>query len=131
MNYLTTDELISYWRPMTPEEIERAEKLIPIICATLRIEAKKVDKDLDAMIEADEDLLLVAKSVVCDILTRMLLTSTSQEPLSQFSQTAGSYTVSGTYLNAGGGLFIKKTELARLGIKRQRYGGMNVVYNRD
>lgn len=129
MNYLTTDELISLWRPMTPEEIERAETLIPIICATLRVEAKKVDKDLDAMIEADNDLLLVAKSVVCDILTRMLLSSTSQEPLSQFSQTAGSYTVSGTYLNAGGGLFIKKTELARLGIKRQRYGGMNVVYN--
>lgn len=128
MNYLTTEELISLWRPMTPEEIERAETLIPIICAILRTEAKKVDKDLDAMIEADEDLLLVAKSVVCDILTRMLLTSTSQEPLSQFSQTAGSYTVSGTYLNAGGGLFIKKTELARLGIKRQRFGGMNVYY---
>lgn len=128
MNYLTTEELISLWRPMTPEEIERAETLIPIICATLRTEAKKVEKDLDAMIEADEDLLLVAKSVVCDILTRMLLTSTSQEPLSQFSQTAGSYTVSGTYLNAGGGLFIKKTELARLGIKRQRFGGMNVYY---
>lgn len=130
MNYLTTEELISLWRPMTPEEIERAETLIPIICATLRTEARKVEKDLDAMIEADEDLLLVAKSVVCDIVSRMLLTSTSQEPLSQFSQTAGSYTVSGTYLNAGGGLFIKKAELARLGIKRQRFGGMN-VYSRD
>lgn len=130
MNYLTTEELIALWRPMTPEEIERAETLIPIICATLRTEARKVEKDLDAMIEADEDLLLVTKSVVCDIVSRMLLTSTSQEPLSQFSQTAGSYTVSGTYLNAGGGLFIKKAELARLGIKRQRFGGMN-VYSRD
>ena len=130
MNYLTVDELITLWRPMKPEEIERAENLIPMICATLRTEAKKVDMDLDAMVEADEDLSLVAKSVVCDIITRMLLASTSQEAVSQFSQTAGSYTVSGSYLSPGGGLFIKKSELARLGIKRQRFGGMN-VYTRN
>lgn len=126
MNYITVDELIALWRPMTPEEIDRAETLIPIVCATLRTEAKKVGKDLDAMVEADEDLLLVAKSVTGDVVARVLMTSTNQEPVSQFSQTAGSYTVSGTYLTPGGGLFIKNAELARLGIKRQRFGGMDV-----
>lgn len=130
MEYITIDELIAMWRAMTPEEIARAEQLIPLVCASLRIEAKKVEKDLDAMVEADEDLKLVAKSVTGDVVARALLQSTNQEPLSQFSQTAGSYTVSGTYLNAGGGLFIKKSELARLGIKRQRFGGMD-VYTRD
>ncbi|MFR4357424.1 MAG: Gp19/Gp15/Gp42 family protein, partial [Clostridia bacterium] len=34
------------------------------------------------------------------------------------------YSYSGTYLVPGGGLFIKKTELARLGLRRQRYGVM-------
>lgn len=126
MNYATADDLIALWRPMTPEEIDRANKLIPLVCASLRTEAKKVGKDLDAMVEADEDLALVAMSVTCDVVARVLLTNTNQEPVSQFSQTAGSYTVSGTYLNPGGGLFIKKAELARLGIKRQRFGGMNV-----
>lgn len=130
MEYITIDELIAMWRVMTPEEIARAEQLIPLVCASLRMEAKKVNKDLDAMVEADEDLKLVAKSVTGDVVARALLQSTNQEPLSQFSQTAGSYTVSGTYLNAGGGLFIKKSELARLGIKRQRFGGMD-VYTRD
>ncbi len=122
--------MISLWRPMTPEEITRAEQLIPIVCATLRTEAKKVGLDLDEKVDSDEDFALVAKSVVCDVVARSLLTSTAQEPLSQFSQTAGGYTVSGTYANAGGGLFIKKAEYARLGIKRQRYGGLN-VYTRD
>lgn len=130
MNYITTDEIISLWRSMTPEEIDRAEKLIPIVCATLRTEAKKVNMDLDAMVEADEDLLLVAKSVVCDVVARMLVQNPNQEAMSQFSQTAGTYTVSGTYLSPGGGMFIKRTELAKLGIKRQRFGGMN-VYTRD
>lgn len=126
MNYAEASDLITMWRPMTPEELTRAETLIPIVCASLRTEAKKVEKDLDAMVEADEDLALVAKSVVCDVVARMLMTSTNQEPVSQFSQTAGSYTVSGTFLTPGGGMFIKKAELARLGIKRQRFGGMNV-----
>lgn len=126
MNYLTVDELIVLWRPMKPEEIEKADGLIPLVCATLRNEAKKVEMDLDAMVEADEDLKLVAKSVVMDVVTRMLVANTNQEAVTQFSQTAGTYTVSGSYLSPGGGLFIKKSELARLGIKRQRFGGMNV-----
>lgn len=126
MNYATAEDLIALWRPMTPEEIDRANALIPLVCASLRTEAKKVNKDLDAMVEADDDLLLVAKSVTCDVVARVLMTNPNQEPVSQFSQTAGSYTVSGTYLVPGGGLFIKNSELARLGIKRQRFGGMNV-----
>ena len=50
------------------------------------------------------------------------MTSTDGEPLSQMSESALGYTVSGTYLVPGGGLFIKKSELARLGLRRQRIG---------
>lgn len=128
MDYLTIDELIALWRPMTPEEITRAEALIPIVCASLRTEAKKVNMDLDALVAADVDLSIVARSVVCDVVARTLMTSTNQEPMTQYSMSAGGYSQGGTFLVAGGGLFIKKTELARLGIKRQRYGALN-VYN--
>jgi len=51
-----------------------------------------------------------------------MMTATDGEPLSQFSQSALGYTVSGTYLTPGGGIFIKNSELQRLGLKRQRYG---------
>lgn len=122
MNYATTDDVITLWRPMTPDEIERATALLPVISDSLRYEAKKVGKDLDAMIEKDAELASVAKSVTVDVVARTLNTSTTAEPMSQMSQSAGGYSVSGTYLIPGGGLFIKKSELARLGLRNQRYG---------
>ena len=69
------------------------------------------------------------KSVTVDIVARVLMTSTNAEPMTQMSQSALGYTVSGTYLVPGGGLFIKKTELARLGLRRQRYGVIDFYGN--
>lgn len=122
MDYATIADVISLFRTLTPEEIERAEALIPVVCSSLRYEAEKVGKDLDVMIADSGNLAEVAKSVTVDVVARTLNTSTSAEPMSQMSQSALGYTVSGTYLVPGGGLFIKKSELARLGLRRQRYG---------
>lgn len=126
MDYATVEDLTLLWRPMTPQEEARAEQLLPIICASLRTEADRVGKDLDAMVSADADLAAVAKSVTVDVAARTLMTSTDQEPMTQVSQGAGGYSASGTFLVPGGGLFIKKSELARLGLRRQRYGVIEV-----
>lgn len=122
MEYATIDDIVVLFRPLTPEEQKRAAALLPIISASLRVEARKVGKDLDCMVEQDVDLADVAKSVTVDVVARTLMTSTDQEPMTQMSQGAGGYTVSGSFLVPGGGLFIKKSELARLGLRRQRYG---------
>ena len=121
-DFATLNDMISLWREMTPQEAERAEKLLPIVCDSLRMEADKVEKDLDAMIAEKPFLANVAKSVTVDVVARTLMTSTDQEPMTQTSQSALGYSVSGTFLVPGGGLFIKKSELARLGLRRQRYG---------
>ena len=121
-DYATVQDVATLWRPLSAAEQTRAEALIPVICSSLRQEAAKVHKDLDAMVAADADLANVAKSVVVDVVARTLMTSTAQEPMSQFSESALGYTVSGTFLNPGGGLFIKRTELARLGLRRQQIG---------
>lgn len=130
MNYATIDDMTALWRTMTADEQERAEQLLTVVSASLRVEAKKVGKDLDALIEEDSDLGEVAKSVTVDVVARALMTSTNQEPMTQFSQSAGGYSVSGSFLTPGGGLFIKKSELSRLGLKRQRYGVID-VYGTD
>lgn len=130
MNYATIDDMTALWRTMTADEQERAEQLLTVVSASLRIEAKKVGKDLEALIEEDSDLGEVAKSVTVDVVARALMTSTDQEPMTQFSQSAGGYSVSGSFLTPGGGLFIKKSELSRLGLKRQRYGVID-VYGTD
>ena len=120
--YATVADLTALWRPLTQDEATRAEALLPIVSDSLRMEAKKVGKDLDYMIEDEPLLATIAKSVTVDVVARALMTSTDSEPATQFSESALGYSVSGTYLVPGGGLFIKKSELARLGLKRQRMG---------
>lgn len=131
MDYATVEDLMLLWRPLTLQEQQRAAELLPVICASLRTEAKKTGRDLDAMIAADADLAAVAKSVTVDVAARTLMTDTDQEPMTQFSQSAGGYTASGTFLVPGGGLFIKKSELARLGLRRQRYGVIELYGEQD
>ena len=121
-NYATLQDINLLWRPLTVEEQERASELIAIVSDSLRVEASKVGRDLDAMIAEHSALANVAKSVTVDVVARALMTSTDQEPMTQMSQSALGYSVSGTYLVPGGGLFIKNSELARLGLRRQRWG---------
>lgn len=129
MDYATVNDIITLKRPLTADETTRATSLIPIVCDSLRFEAEKVGVDLDAAVTADSNLASVAKSVTVDVAMRELNTSTSSEPMSQMSESALGYSVSGTYLVAGGGLFIKKSELARLGLKIQRYGVIDFYAN--
>ena len=124
--YANLSDITGLWRQLTQAETERAEALLPVICASLRAEAKKTGRDLDQMIEENPDLAEVAKSVTVDVVARTLMTSTSQEPMTQYSESALGYSVSGSFLVPGGGLFIKRSELARLGLRRQRYGVMEI-----
>lgn len=120
--FATIQDIIDLWRPMTSEEIDRATALLPIVSDNLRVEADKVGKDLDKMVLESETYANVVKSVVVDIVSRTLLTSTENEPMTQTSESALGYSWSGSYLVPGGGLFIKRTELSRLGLRKQRYG---------
>ena len=83
------------------------------------------------MIDDNLYLASVAKSVTVDVVARTLMTSTDQEPATQFAQSALGYSVSGTYLVPGGGLFIKKSELARLGLRRQRLGVIDLCPSKE
>lgn len=124
--FATVDDMTRLWRPMTAEEQERAAALLELVSDCLRAEAEKVGKVLDEMVSFNPAIAAVAKSVTVDVAARTLMTSTDQEPLSQFTQTAGPYSATGTYLIPGGGLFIKRAELARLGLRRQKIGAVNL-----
>lgn len=123
--FATIDDLSVLWRALESDEEERAEELLNTVSHVLRVEAKKVKKDLDLMVKADESYAYVVKSVLIDIVARTLMTSTRQEPMTQFSESALGYSVSGSFLVPGGGLFIKDNELKRLGLKRQRFGAID------
>lgn len=120
-NFATIEDVISLFRELQPDEVKKAEALLLIVSDSLRFEAKKVRKDLDEL-QKDSVFKSVLKSVTVDIVARTLMTSTNSEPMIQSSESALGYSVSGTFLNPGGGLFIKKSELSRLGLKRQKIG---------
>ena len=126
MAYATITDVNTLFRALSLEEADRAEALIPIVEDLLRQEAKNVGRDLDEMVTDETILTNTIKSVIVDIVARTLMTSTNQEPMSQYSESALGYSVSGTFLSPGGGVFIKKSELKRLGLNRQRIGSIEL-----
>lgn len=130
MNFATIDDLSQLWRPLKPGEVGRAESLLTVVSDSLRIEAQKVGKDLDVLVADSVSYANVVKSVTVDVVARTLMTSTDQEPMTQVTESALGYSVQGSFLVPGGGLFIKNSELARLGLRRQRYGVME-LYDYD
>lgn len=120
--FATLDDLKNLWRDLEEKEVSRANALLNTVSHVLRVEAKKVNKDLDLLVKNDESYSYLVKSVIVDIVARTLMTSTNQEPMTQYAESALGYSVSGSFLVPGGGLFIKDSELKRLGFKKQRYG---------
>lgn len=130
MKFATLDDVNVLFRPLAESEKEKAEKLLSIVSDRLRVEAERVGKNIDEMYVGDSTYANVVRSVVVDVVGRALMTPTNEAPVSQFSQSAMGYSVSGTYLVPGGGIFIKKSELATLGLRRQRYGMVD-MYGSD
>lgn len=121
-SFATVQDVADLWRPLTADETTRAAALLPLISDMLRQEARKVEKNLDQMIEADPSYGSVVKMVTVDVTARTLRQSTTGEAMSQESQAALGYSWSGTYAVPGGGAAasILNNDLKRLGLLRQR-----------
>ena len=126
--FASTEDIITMWRALTETETERADALLEVSSDTLRQIAKDRGYDLDQMITDGTVRITVVKDVVIAAVTRVLRASTTSEPMTQFSQAALGYSVSGTYLNPQGGIFFFDNELRRLGLrKKQRLGRIELV----
>src|SRR5690625_5228616 len=128
--FATVDDLQALWRNLKPDEQARAEKLLEVVSNRLRYEAEKVNKNIDNMVDKKPYYKDIVKSVTVDIVARTLMTSTEQEPMTQMSQSALGYSVQGTFLVPGGGIFIKRDELKALGLRRQQIG-VREIYDYD
>lgn len=126
-SFITIDDISALWKPLDESEKEKVEALIPIVSDLLRQEAKNAGKRIETMLADGTLYPNVLKSVIVDIISRTMMTPTEAAPLSQMSQTGLGYTVQGTFLNPGGGIFIKKSELARLGIRRQQMRMVDLI----
>lgn len=126
MAYVTLDELAVYWRNMTDEEKVKAQSLIDSCSAEIRLKAKKRGKDFDVMFADDADLQLVAKAIICKVVAETMNKDVNQAPFSQFTESAGGYSLTGTYYSASMGTFFTKNDWKRLGLGSQLYGGLDL-----
>ena len=112
----------------TTAEQERITALIPLVSDALRYEAVKVGKDLDEMAANDSAYRSVVKLVTVDVVIRVMRQTLDGTPMTQESQSALGYTWSGTYAIPGGGIAsaIMRNDLKRLGLRKQRYGAMEI-----
>lgn len=122
--FATVNDIETLWRPLSSSEQSRADALLPLVSDELRVLAKNVNKDLDAMAASDEAYQSVLKIVTVDVTVRVLRQSTDGDAMTQESQSALGYSWSGTYAVAGGGIAnaILNNDLKKLGLKTQQIG---------
>lgn len=125
-SFVTVAEAEALFRPLTTEERERSEALLPLISDALRFEAQKVGQNLDEMIVENPSLGSTVKLVTVDVLSRVLRQSTTGELMSQETESANGFQWSGTYAIPGGGISnaIMNNDLKRLGIKKRMRMGV-------
>ncbi len=128
-SFATLAEVITLTgKSFTAAEQNRIEALLPLVSDLIRSEGVKVGKDIDAMFEESMTYASVVKLVTVDVVLRIMRQSNDTEPMSQESQSALGYSWSGTYAIPGGGMAtaLLNNDLKRLGLKRQRYGTLEM-----
>lgn len=128
-SFATLAEVITLTgKSFTSAEQNRIEALLPLVSDLIRSEGVKVGKDIDAMFEESMTYASVVKLVTVDVVLRIMRQSNDTEPMSQESQSALGYSWSGTYAIPGGGMAtaLLNNDLKRLGLKRQRYGTLEM-----
>ena len=129
--FATIEDMANLWRALTETELTRAPHLLEVASDTLRQMAQNRGMNLDSMVYNGEIYESVLKDVVVAAVGRVLRASTTGEPVSQVTQSALGYSVSGTYLNPQGGMFFYDNELARLGLNRKQQLGRIEMYVTD
>ena len=124
-SYATLEDVITLsGRTYDTSEAARITALLPLVSDALRVKAKAVGKDLNAMTESNASYANLVKLVTVDVVARVMRQSTTGEPMAQESQAAGGYSWSGTYAIPGGGVAnaIMRNDLKALGLMRQKRG---------
>ena len=100
--YATVEDVQTLGRQLTAQEQEKAEVLLPVASAKLRLAAVKYNRDIDLMILDNPDVAFAAREIVVKAVLRAIDSSADSSPAAtQTSQPAMGYSLSMTYLNAG------------------------------
>lgn len=130
--FATVEDLIALYRPLTTEERERAENLLPLLSNQLRTIAKRYGRDIDSGVADDDAYADAVKLVVISACTRIFGQSTDGAAVSQETQSALGYSLSLTYATPTSGYAnaFLRSDLKSIGIGIQRIGARE-IYETD
>ena len=123
-DFATLSDIQGLKRALTASEQTRAAALLPVVSDTIRFEARKVGKDADALAADDPAFASVVKAVTVDVVMRELNTPGTQVPATQYSEAAGSVSMSYSLPNGSGRIALWPSDLKTLGFKRQQIGSL-------
>ena len=116
--FATTKDLEARWRILTgTDEDTRAETLLLDATVKITAECNRSGVTIDSTNELQSMML---KAITCEMVKRAMLSPVDMAPLSAFSQTAGPYSESQTYINPTGDLYMTSGEKKMLGIGAQK-----------
>lgn len=131
--YADVSDITALGRTLTASQTEAAEVLLAQASAKLRLTARRYGADIDALIQdpdTGEDFSLAVKSTVVQAVCRALDSCETAGNVSSSSETFGMYSYTFNYANAGQSLYFLKNELRDLGLRRQRFGTLDVFGGR-
>ncbi len=121
---------VALLRQLTAQEEAQCEVLLQYASDRLRVIAAKYGRDLDAMTEESESYASAVKmtvvQAVINALGRLSGSVGGDTAASQATQSALGYSMTYTYANAGQVLWFSNNELKDLGLRRQRYGAIDL-----
>lgn len=117
--FADADELASRWRPLTTAEEEIATVLLGDASQMI------LDEDTRGIYaDATDPASLTLKRIVCAMAKRAMLAG--GDSVASTQQTAGPYSVTQTYSNPTGDLYLTAAERQALGFSRQRAGSVDM-----
>lgn len=125
--YATTTDVIDLRGAQPTDILNRLDSILKKCSSNLRLYARQRGVDLDKLYDTDEDIQQIIIKGVVDSSYSYLNSTTSNLPaMSQFSESVGGYSISGTFVSVGGSFYFPKNFLKTLGLKNQRVGKIEV-----
>lgn len=121
--YATPQDLADRWRPLLPDELERAAVLLGDAAARIRAAVPDVDaRIVDGTLDLNLPLI-----VSVEMVKRVLMSPVDQAPAGQVQQTAGPFSQSVSYVNPTGDLYLTRAERRLLGGGSQRASSVDMT----
>lgn len=115
--FASVEDLELRWKSLDESDKERAEALLLDASAYLLSQLNRSGIEVDGEDEIQSHNL---KTVVCAMVKRIMAISDKLFGVSQFSQTAGSFTEMGTAANPNGDMYLTNAEKVLLGISGKK-----------